>query len=289
MIKYSLLALSLLACGAENGDLFPDSPDGGPETGSLEEGISTKFSSSFTYGVSSVGSSLGKGTAAVGCGSGNFCYLPGYGTIHFKVTGTDPNEGNNSSSWKYQARRMMTELKLDTVNLWGYGWPFGAAIEDNNASTWVEITNGDCPTDISTNLITSVACIIWTPGSSPTVTESLPGAYKRFTGTAKVIFDNDALLNAWIDWGGPGRNGQDFHELVEHAAGAVIPALYGSGIYGSDKFYTTGQPTWSSPFIYSNQWLFTHSGYSQGEACRVGNLNTTSPSTFAAASGTCID
>lgn len=287
--------MALFACSGEPHDLFEDVPsDASAELGTAEQGMSTKFSSLYTHGLAA-NSAGKKAMLALGCGSGQTCLLPGKGLVRYKITGTDPREGELAYSWKKQAKRALTEsFPISVQALWGYSWPFGTPVEEDTSNTWVEITNGDCPTDPSTNSIAALACIEWTLGNSPIVSETFAGAYRRFSGTGKmkIIFDNEAI--AWVFANRPigGNQNDDFHEIIEHASHAVMPAVYGSGVYLADQNNGTNVwDSWSSPSIDGSHRVsgarFEHQSYTQGEACRVGNWIGTAVSEFTQASGNC--
>ena len=278
------------ACAGENPDFFDDSPDAGSELGTVVQGMSTKFSPLYTHGMSAA-STAKKAMVSLGCGGGQTCLLPGKGLVRFKVTGTDPREGQCIYSWKCQARRALNDsFPISVQALWGYGWPFGIPVEEDTANTWVEITNGNCPTSTSTNNIVALACIEWTLGNSPLVTESLTGSYRRFSGTGKmkIIFDNEAITQVYQDRPVGGSPNDDLHEIIEHATHAIIPSVYGSGIYLNDQNNgSNAWDTWSSPSIFKSTYRFEHQSYSQSEACSAGNWSSTAVSEFTQASGSC--
>ncbi len=283
-----ILALALAACGAPPEDLFEDSPDAGPEIGTVEQGMKTKFSPLYTFGVCPTSTSR-KAMQGTGCGA-SAALLPGKGLVRFKVTGTDPHEGTNAS-WKYQVRRALTDSFRTSTTGFGYGWPFGTAVEENTANTWVEATSGNCPGDGSGNDITEFACVQWSNGNSPLVTESFGGTYRRFsgTGTVKLIFDNEAIDEKCLI---ASCDANDWHELVEHAAHAIAPVVYGSGIYSTDQIGGWGgdYSSWSSPTaLQSDYRRFTRAEYTLGETCRAGNWIGTATSLYEAASGSCAN
>lgn len=306
----------ILAVGcAGNGDLFHDPPatDAGTEIGSVEQGMSTKFSATYTHGVAMNGP---MGKCQVGFAATGGCALPGYGTVRFKVTGTDPygpDSGayNPQTSWQFQARRMLGAGFLgikDTVLHYGYGWPFGSAVEENTAQTWVEFTSGTCP-DVGpapqNNNIASYVCAVWNLGNSAVVTETQAGTYRRFTGSVQFKVDVpkiETYIDQVIAAQGSGCSSpcsatqrasarrEDLHEVIEHTMGAVVPMLYGSGIYPVTMRADGNYQTWSSPSVWDGGATgvrFNASTYTEGESCRIGNWVNTAVGEFTQATGSC--
>jgi hypothetical protein len=281
-IKWIVVAV-LVACGGEleATDVYTNSDD-----------LSAKFSGAYTYGLSSAGTSR-KCTVALGAGTGQDCILPGYANVKFKISGTDPYELNAQMSWKAQARRALTDSFPNYVaQVYGYGiFPWTVA-ETTSSNYIVELTSGTCPGAFTSNDITAFACILWSGVSNmPVMTESFPGQYRRFTGQFKVIFDVAKMQDRTNYHAPPGSTAlnHDFHELVEHAAHALAPSVFGSGIYNSNVDGGSNKDSWSSPSVESALLSdpYAHAGYAQGEACRASSWVNSSTGQFTQQSGSC--
>lgn len=288
-LRLILIALLLAACGDPGADdMFNDDEDS-EELGSVEQGLATKFSSTYSHGLTD-GSSRSKCTIALGAGSGQACILPGRGTVRFKLTGSDPHDGDGgaaSMSWKYMARRAFTsDIKGAAINN-GYGWPFGTAVEEDTANTWVEVTNGTCPGSVTSNNVYDFGCATWV--GATTVTENLTGTYKKCGAgcTVKLTIDV-AKIDERVRWQPYSGFDQDFHEALEHVVNNLTPAVYGSGTYMGDVFFPQSQlRTWSSRYMRNSNTGYDVSTYSAGEGCRMGNWSSQGPDSFSALTGSC--
>jgi hypothetical protein len=285
-LRLILSALLLAACGDPSaGDLFDDAADG-EELGSIEQGMRTRFSSTYTHGVTT-GTTMQKCTLGLGGGVGQACMLPSRSIVRYKMVPTAVGDVT-WIDWQNRARQFyQTQIRPGN---YGYPQPFGSAIEEDTANTWVIIKKGTCPGAWDSNNIWVFGCLQW-DGSATTVTESLTGTYKRFLGVLTINVDFDkiklrvqALPGVHWDW-------QDAaYELTEHVLGALLPAAYGSGTYGSDVTDPFGQTyrTWSSRFVQDSTYGYEAAGYSLGELCRMGYWDSVGVSWFEASpDGTC--
>lgn len=293
-INATLVGL-LLACGGDPGDLFPEPPaDGGAEIGTAEQGMSTRFSPVYTHGVTT-GATRVKCSVSLGGGAGQSCMLPSRGIVRYRLVGIDPNEDGGSlideaRSWKALTRRaLQLDVKGAALNN-GYPWPFGSAIEEDTANTWVEVTRAPCPGDYWSNNVWDFGCLEWV-GAAPTVSESLVGTYKRFQGLLRIKLDVDKIVErVRYQNMGAGHEAWDYHEALEHVINGIMPAVYGSGIYASDRYLPNSTiKTWSSRFMWDNEDGYDVNGYTAGEGCRMGYWNSMGTGDFSAAAGSCPD
>lgn len=190
-------------------------------------------------------------------------------------------------SWKCLVRRAFNFDVPNAATVWDYGWPFGTAIEEDTAQTWVEVTHATCPGSVHSNDVWDYACIEWT--GLQTVTESLVGTYKKCGAgcTVKIKIDAQKILDHVALYPGGGPSSWDEHEALEHVVNGVIPAVYGSGSHLSGVS-TGGLATWSSRYMQASG-VYDVSGYTKGEGCRMGNWSSMGPDSFSALTGSCPD
>jgi hypothetical protein len=118
MIKYLFgLMLALAACEGED---FVEEYD----LGQVQEGLSAKPSSAYTFGVST-SPSFQKCTVALGAGAGFSCIVPSRTTVRYKMTGTDDFDAVTEAamSWKANVRRAFNTSIPGYLDQGGYGNP----------------------------------------------------------------------------------------------------------------------------------------------------------------------
>lgn len=282
-----LCSLSVFACGdGYNGELFDYPQDGG--IGGLEQGLGTKFSSTYTHGVS-LNAKRSACTVANGGGVNGItyyhCMLPGTTSITYQVTGTDPYvcpgplcDAQNNLSYKSEtqtARSRVNAILDQSVS--SNPWTFTQVTVQ---PATVTITSGDCSGDpMTSDNIQTFVCTSF--GSTSTVTESLTGIYKRWN-TGMVIKVDIAAIEQRTN------NNADFHQLLEHGMHAAWFQVVGIGTRDEQPAYwNDGRVFIPNPGYHLGD--FDTHNMAAGDACRAANYSSASQSTFAALSGSCAN
>ncbi len=291
-----VFAALALACGSvDNGDLFEpyEESDAGSELGTAEQGLSSRFSPTYTYGWEVAGFAQARLTPGP-----NPAILPGTTTIKFKIDAATEYPACNNAldrSWVYQVRRAMGDVEWHT-KAQGYTWPF-IVTETTGSDATVIFKAGACPGADTSNNMGAFICPAMAPGAV-TVTESQFGTYKRYDGVLTVFIDQDDIWRRSRPGVFPlGVNctagNEAHHELTEHAAHLAALYPFGSGMYPVATPYDNGYPSWSTPVVEpytsSGSSPFSAGGYPDGQLCRIGSWLGAINTNFIPRSGACND
>lgn len=277
----------LLACG---------SPMDEVEHGSLEQELGTKFSSVYTHGVSKNPKREACTVANGGGVSGityHHCMLPGTAAITYQMTGADPYEepapSYNLKSWKFKAAESVSRLNalLDEV-VPSNGWSF-TQITVQPAT--VTIMPGTCSGDaLTSENIQTFVCTTFPAGS--TVTESLAGIYKKWTGGMIIKVDLpkiEARAAADVGCNQCASFRVNMSQLLEHGLFAAVAQAVGSGTIDRSQDYWNDPTVTQVGNLGQGQGYFNSHDWADGDACRAGHYSVASPTTFAALSGSCAN
>lgn len=265
MIRKLLAAALLCACAGGVDDF-----EGQQELGTLEEGISAKFSSTKSYGVSSNPTRSACTRAAAG-GSGFKCRLPQTTNLKYRLVGSDPMYGvNNRKSWKAHSYRGINEV-WGLINNGSATVPFALTeVAENDTTAHIKFQAGTCSGDAvnSTNIQTYV-CTSW--ANDTQLTESLPGSYYRANGEMTVTFDlakidTRSLVAGFCGAGQDALGETSWNQIAEHGAHAAGAQVFGLGTnnnndYWNDSLVVTGSP--------NGQGCYDMHTISAGDLCRA--------------------
>lgn len=289
------MALILLAACAGSEGLGSEASDA--ELGQVEQGLSAKFPAGYTYGFCSgnelrprpLSGSQPCATAA------HVVYVPDRTHFPYRFVGSDPWEGNpagQGQSWKDESRRVFGATIADPSregdireSLAFTGDPIPWTFQETTSSgAFVTIRTGTCSGDYLSEKMSAFVCAA--QGTSTTLTETLPGTYKRLNGPWTINFDiADMALRA----GAPSSSGNlSYHHFLEHAAHLALPWVVG---LGSTPYIAGAQPQdsyWSSPYVENANGTHNFSFWHNAECCAMGNyLTGMSQTTFTQQSGVC--
>lgn len=264
------------------------------QLGEAEQGLSAKFSPTFTMGVGS-GNLRGACTVAAGPGPALKCRLPITKAIKYKFIGADPflcpQPGcSNPKSWIEEMH--IVKQDLGALGLPG-GWTF-AEVSGPTIST-VAITHGTCSGDAATsNNIQTFVCSTWT-GVDTAVTESFPGSYFRWSDNMLITVDT-AKITTRAATAIPGCNVSsqqerdiNYHQILEHGMYAAVFQAMGGGTNDLEHGST---PKWNVSFMQATdtgQGCYDMHQLAAGDLCRVNSYNNGSTGSFTQASGSCAD
>lgn len=289
----AIIVLSV-GCAGDAGTLFQDD-----DIGSGEQEISGKGSQTYTYGYrGSFSSSANLRLCKQSQAEGVECIIPGRSTIRWTMQGLDECSPVTQPhvSWTYQIRRGMTGSVPGSLSGAGYGNSF-TVIEDANAPS-VIFKRGACPGSTTDTKMGSFVCVESYGTPITTLSESLPGSYKRVDGTLQVRIDVDRI-RARVAGGQTSCSSQsdyweDLHELIEHAAHIAVLLPFGGGMYPVASFNGANNfPSWDSPIVQPNAQneisAYSAGGYTDGILCRIGNFVLSQPYGTLSLSSGCSD
>jgi len=276
-----------VGCGAPD----DEERDSIEEIGSVEQKISAKFPSGYTYGFCLDDPLFAKPlSGSTPCAVGGAVGIPGRTHITYRVVGDDPWEGTQSS-WKGEARRVFGHTLANPsaqseiryyLSEYGYGVPWTFQEKPaNDSSAFVTIRAGSCAGDYQSDKMSSFACVP-SNGSHWTLTESLPGSYRRVNGPWSIRLDIDDIA---ARAGAPGTTA--YHSMLEHAAHFVLPVVVGMGTQPYVPSIAAPNDRWDSPYSVRNG-SYNFSNWTDSLLCSAGSfLMTMNVNDFQQQSGSC--
>lgn len=285
LIYVALALLTIIGLAASFG--CAGTYEDGEETGTAKQGLGSKFSPGFTYGVAQA--DLTNCTISPG---GNPCVLPGRTTIRYKFDGADECLSLSADeSWQYQIQRGLEDIH---ANSGGFGMPFSLVADSVNPS--VIFKRGSCPLSPLGTSMGAFVCVKSWPSTVP-VTASLFGTYVRNDNPLTVTIDvDDIRVTPTIPGTCSSGGTRELHDLLEHMGHIAGAIPYGQGMYPSHKgSCPTCLPYWLTPEIAPNtastfQRRFDTEVYPPGALCRIGSWSSGPiTSDFVKKAGSCVD
>jgi hypothetical protein len=260
MKRWILMALAL-ACGAPADD---------DELGQAEQGMSSKFSTTFTYGVSS--NDRMKGTTANGCGSAFFCRMPRQTALKYKCFGT---QGSFPNNWCDETETAFIHLKSDIdADGLSHPWSFSKVTGGQHVTVLEGTCSGNALTSTS---IRTFVCTTW--GAHTVLTESLPGNYAGWDSEMQILVDITKISARTA-------SATDRHNILQHGLHAAALEATGSGLRP-----VTGSPSsdWDNDSVQRAGGSYQFSTFKSGDICRIRSFSSAVPASFSQASGSCPD
>ncbi len=283
-LKHLFAICLTFACSAQD-DAYED------EIGTLDEGITAKFVTGYTYG--SCGTSTHE-KAVTGGGCVGQSILPGKTALKYALSGVDNFPGDIYKSWKMEAKRAFDELAIFMSSTGGgpcSSTPWSFTQVDPVAAHDVLVVPGDCPGDpIFSSGINAFVCVSYDTGALGTgtfvtVTEPFLGGYKRNNGMrVRVVVDMPAILAR--------ASNQNFsvHYILEHGTHLAAGIAAGMGTYPESPNTIT---QWSSPNVLVHDVsgdTFNTTGWTREELCSACSYAITqTPNVFSQQAGVCTN